>query len=78
MNVQFADNMHLRLIDVLCDILPRARRARMAVAFVKYSGLQLLDPFLDTCLTQGGNVEFTRLLRWDQGLAVLRVDIFAD
>ncbi len=58
MNVQFADNMHLRLIDVLCDILPRARRARMAVAFVKYSGLQLLDPFLDTCLTQGGNVEF--------------------
>ena len=58
MNVRFADNKYLRLIDVLCDILPRVRRARMAVAFVKYSGLQLLDPFLDTCLTQGGDVEF--------------------
>lgn len=58
MNVQFADNRRLPLINILSDILPRAQRARMAVAFVKYSGIRLLEPLLDACLEQGGQIEF--------------------
>ena len=58
MNVQFADNVRLRLVDVLNSLLPNTEDARIAVAFVKYSGLRLIEPAVDKCLENGGRVEF--------------------
>jgi len=58
MNVKFADNINLRMIDALNSVLPHAQRAQMAVAFVKSSGMELLEPLLNACLAEGGNIEF--------------------
>ncbi len=58
MNFRFADNVHLQLCDAINSLLPSAQEARIAVAFVKYSGLRLVEPALDKCLERGGHVEF--------------------
>ncbi len=58
MNMQFADNIHLHLCDVINNLFTASREVRIAVAFVKYSGLQLIASALDKCLEDGGEIEF--------------------
>ncbi|MBI3732068.1 MAG: hypothetical protein HY259_01230 [Chloroflexi bacterium] len=58
MKVQFADNVGTKLIVALNPLLSNAREVRIAVAFVKYSGLRLIEPALDRCLQSGGQIEF--------------------
>jgi len=58
MSVRFVDNVRSHLVDVVNELLPTATEARFAVAFMKHSGLSLIEPALDTCLANGGHVEF--------------------
>lgn len=58
MRVCFADNVRSRLVDVIDEVLPTAAEARFAVAFVKHSGLSLIERSLKACLANGGHVEF--------------------
>lgn len=58
MDIQFIDNVSITLEGVLLSMLPEARKVRVAVAFVKYSGIRLLQPALNQCLEQNGQIEF--------------------
>ncbi len=58
MNVRFADNMSLHLTDVLIDNVQDADDVKFAVAFMKYSGLRLIEAALHRCLSRAGRVEF--------------------
>lgn len=58
MNLQFADNVSVKLDQILNIALPDSKKVRIAVAFVKYSGVRLIETALDTCLDRGGEIEF--------------------
>lgn len=58
MNLQFVDNVSVKLDQSLNVALPESRRVHIAVAFVKYSGVRLIEMALDKCLDRGGQVEF--------------------
>lgn len=58
MQVKFIDNMNVSMQSTLSSVLINAEVANFAIAFVKYSGLQLVEPALDECLDKGGQVEF--------------------
>jgi len=56
--IRFVDNVGVKMADVLCELLPRSRRAEIAVAFVRCSGLRLIEAAMDKCLSRGGDMEF--------------------
>jgi HKD family nuclease len=58
MEVHLTDNVEVKLIDVLLDSLSSAKEVRIAVAFLKNSGLNLVEGELIQCLRRGGFVEF--------------------
>jgi HKD family nuclease len=58
MAIRFVDNVNVKMADVLCELLPGSRRAEIAVAFVRYSGLRLIEAAMDECLGKGGDIEF--------------------
>jgi HKD family nuclease len=58
MEIRLTDNVEVKLIDVLLDSLSSAEEARIAVAFLKNSGLDLVEGELIQCLRRGGFVEF--------------------
>lgn len=56
--ISFTDNITKRLIDVINPAIFNAKRLKLAVAFVKYSGLSLIEINLKKCLDNGGEMEF--------------------
>ncbi|MBM3120452.1 MAG: hypothetical protein FJ006_13080 [Chloroflexi bacterium] len=58
MEICLTDNVEVKLIDVLLPNLSLAKEARVAVAFLKNSGLALIEGELIKCLQRGGLVEF--------------------
>jgi len=58
MNIRIVDNRRETLAGVLADTLPHAREALLAVAFVKTTGLRLIEKALGKTLAQGGRAEF--------------------
>lgn len=58
MEAQIVDNVSSALGDVLNELLPRARLAKMSVAFVRMSGVSIISDAIDACLTNSGQVEF--------------------
>lgn len=58
MSIRIVDNRRETVASVLLDTLPQAREALLAVAFVKTTGLRLIDKALEKCLAQGARVEF--------------------
>lgn len=58
MEIILTDNISRKLVNSLDSALSRARKVRLAVAFVKYSGFVLIEESLNECLRNGGQVEF--------------------
>jgi HKD family nuclease len=56
--ILFADNVTRKLLPVLADGLATASDIKLAVAFVSYSGLSLIEPHVRECLALGGRAEF--------------------
>lgn len=52
------DNFHFKMSSILNEEFIHANEARLAVAFLKQSGLQLIESSLDNCLNNGNKVEF--------------------
>jgi len=58
LEIQFADNITRTLLDILKPSLEKADEIKMGVAFVKYSGLSLIQDDIKKCLENKGKVEF--------------------
>ena len=58
MEIQFSDNITRTLLDILKPSLEKADEIKMGVAFVKYSGLSLIQDDIEKCLENKGKVEF--------------------
>ncbi len=58
MEVAFKDNITQNLLDVLNQTIPKAKEIKFAIAFMKYSGLVLIEEGINECLRNGGIIEF--------------------
>ena len=57
MEIHLVDNIENKLVNFLDPALAEAKKARLAVAFMKHSGLALIEGSLRECLGKGGEVE---------------------
>ena len=58
MQIEVADNENNKLIDVLKESFTSAIEAKFSVAFLKYSGLSLIESDIKNILKNKGKVEF--------------------
>jgi len=58
MEFSFVDNNKVKLSNILDKMFLSSRQVKVAVAFAKYSGVQLIESSLNKCLDKGGRVEF--------------------
>ena len=58
MEIEFTDNITRTLLDILKPSIEKADEIKMGVAFVKYSGLSLIQDDIKKCLENKGKVEF--------------------
>lgn len=58
MNGLFVDNVRLKFDNVLNSLILNSQRVQIAVAFVKNSGLRLIESALSSCIANSGIVEF--------------------
>lgn len=57
MAIQILSNLNYPIGNIINQELQSANSARMAVAFLKYSGLQVLEKSINNCLKNNGNIE---------------------
>lgn len=58
MEILFSDNQDTKIFDIMKDSLNKAIDVRIAVAFLKQSGLSVINNDLNNCLKNNGKVEF--------------------
>ena len=58
MNIKFVDNQRVKLSEVLVSTFSESSVAKIAVAFAKFSGYQIIEQPLQKCLAENGEVEF--------------------
>ena len=58
MEIKYTDNITGSLLDILKLSLAEATEINLGVAFVKYSGLSLIEDDIKKCLSHNGKVEF--------------------
>jgi HKD family nuclease len=58
MELIFTDNITRNLLEILNQNISRAKEAKFAVAFMKYSGFMLIEDAINKCLDEGSNIEF--------------------
>lgn len=57
MAIQILSNLNYPIGHIINQELQNANAVKMAVAFLKYSGVKVIDKALNTCLTNSGNIE---------------------
>lgn len=57
MAIQLLSNLNYPIGNIINQELQNAKSAKIAVAFLKYSGLKVIEKSLDSCLKNNGNVE---------------------
>jgi len=57
MAVQILSNLNYPIGNIINQELQNANSAKVAVAFLKYSGVKVIEKSLDTCLRNSGKVE---------------------
>lgn len=57
MAIQILSNLNYPIGNIINQELQNANSAKMAVAFLKYSGLKVIEQSLDNCLKNHGNIE---------------------
>ncbi|MBA4320208.1 MAG: hypothetical protein C0412_17565 [Flavobacterium sp.] len=58
MEILLSDNQNTKISDIVKDSLSKAIDVRIAVAFLKQSGLNIIKDSLDKCLKNSGKIEF--------------------
>jgi len=58
MRIEIADNSSRKLLPILTKAINGSTHSRFAVAFVSKGGLDLIRSAIETCLSNGGDVEF--------------------
>jgi len=57
MAVQILSNLNYPIGNIINQELQNADSARIAVAFLKYSGVKIIEDSLECCLNNNGSVE---------------------
>ena len=57
MSIQLLSNLNYPIGNIINQELRDASSAKIAVAFLKYSGLKVIEQSLNCCLKNGGNIE---------------------
>ena len=57
MAIQILSNLNYPIGNIINQELQNANTAKMAVAFLKYSGVKVIEKSLDNCLKNNGNIE---------------------
>jgi len=57
MSIQILSNLNYPIGNIINQELQNAQSARIAIAFLKYSGVRVIERSLDQCLKNDGNVE---------------------
>jgi HKD family nuclease len=57
MAIQILSNLNYPIGNIINQELQNANLAKMAVAFLKYSGLKVIEQSLDNCLKNNGSIE---------------------
>ncbi len=57
MSIQILSNINYPIGNIINQELQNANSAKMAVAFLKYSGVQVIEQALNNCLKNNGSVE---------------------
>lgn len=57
MAIQILSNLNYPIGNIVNQELQNAQSARIAIAFLKYSGIKVIEKSLDQCLKNNGNVE---------------------
>ena len=67
MAIQILSNLNYPVGNIINQELQNAQVARMAVAFLKYSGLKVIEQSMGKCLQNNGSIEIIRRQRTDRG-----------
>ena len=57
MSIQILSNLNYPVGNIINQELQNAQSARIAIAFLKYSGIRVIEKSLDQCLKNNGSVE---------------------
>lgn len=57
MSIQILSNINYPIGNIINQELQNAQSARIAIAFLKYSGIKVIEKSLDQCLKSNGSVE---------------------
>lgn len=57
MSIQILSNINYPIGNIINQELQNAQSARIAIAFLKYSGIKVIEKSLDQCLKNNGSVE---------------------
>lgn len=57
MSIQLLSNLNYPIGNIINQELQNAENVQMAVAFLKYSGVRVIENSLNHCLSKGGNIE---------------------
>lgn len=57
MAIQILSNLNYPIGNIINQELQNTKNARMAVAFLKYSGLKVIEQSMEQCLSKGGSIE---------------------
>ena len=57
MSIQILSNLNYPIGNIINQELQNAQSARVAIAFLKYSGIRVIEKSLDQCLKNNGSVE---------------------
>lgn len=57
MSIQILSNLNYPIGNIINQELQNAQSARIAIAFLKYSGIRVIEKSLDRCLKNNGIVE---------------------
>lgn len=57
MSIQILSNLNYPIGNIINQELQNAQSARIAVAFLKYSGIRVIEKSLDRCLKNNGSIE---------------------
>jgi len=57
MSIQILSNLNYPIGNIINQELQNAKSARIAIAFLKLSGLKMIEKSIDQCLKNNGNIE---------------------
>src|SRR3989338_1998700 len=66
MSIQILSNLNYPIGNIINQELQNAQSARIAIAFLKYSGIKVIEKSLNQCLDNNGSVEIIPIWKYNQ------------